>query len=218
MDDSEQIVDVLSSIIRFLKYKEYEESVRVKYVTLFLLLFRLLMFSTLLRLGLLLTMVDWISCLVVVTIEEREGDWPVVMIGDDTWGLLLDRDEILPPTLEKEESVLLVREMDDVGVDSFAGRVDADGIADPEIDEIESLTRDVWVVALLLMSISIIMSLSIRQSSFTGEIAGLTGVDAMEDLRIRRGEGRRWCDSFLIPVIALVCNGRCDDVGNVSLL
>ena len=41
------------------------------------------------------------------------------------------------------------------------------------------------------MSISIIMSLSIRQSSFTGEIAGLTGVDAMEDLRIRRGEGRR---------------------------
>ena len=117
-----------------------------------------------------------------------------------------------------EESVLLVREMDDLGVDSFAERVDADGIADPEIDEIESLTRDVWVVALLLMSISIIMSRSIRQSSFTGEIAGLTGVDALGDLRIRRGEGRRWCDSFLTPVIDLVFNGRCGDVGNVSLL
>ena len=117
-----------------------------------------------------------------------------------------------------EESVLLVRKMDDVGVDSFAERVDADGIADPEIDEIESLTRDLWVVASLLMSISMIMSLSKRQSSFTGEIAGLTGVDALRDLRIRRGEGQRWCDSFLTPVIELVCNGRCGDVGNVSLL
>ena len=108
------------------------------------------------------------SDLDVVSIEERAGDSTVVVIsGGVKYGLcIIDNDEILLSILENGEKVLFVREKDEARGElySVVGRVVAEGIIDPETEEMESNLLDVSVVAPTFMSISIITSPGIIQS------------------------------------------------------
>ena len=81
--------------------------------------------------------------------------------------------------------------MDEVGGDSVIDEIDANGRADPEIEEIESSTRDVSVVASFSMSISINISLVIVNSPLAGCIVLLNRVVALGHCCSCCGEGQR---------------------------
>ena len=78
--------------------------------------------------------------------------------------------------------------MDEEGGDLVVDKVDADGRADPEIEQTEPGTRDVSVAS-FSMPISIIISLEMRESPSTGCMVQLTRVVALEDCCSRGGEG-----------------------------